>query len=62
MFKSGDNFRIEIPKSELNKDINGIFNINGKVKNYPIFYGEAPDGFQNYTVTFDCFGDELANR
>ena len=60
MFSSGENFRILIPKSGLISDINGNFNIIGKVKNYPVFYGEAPDGYQNYTVTFDSFGDELA--
>lgn len=62
MFQTGEKFRILIPKSGLTKDINGTFQIVGKVKNYPIFYGEAPSGYQNYTVTFDSFGDELAFR
>lgn len=62
MFQSGEKFRILIPKSALDNDINGNFQIIGKVKNYPIFYGEAPSGYQNYTVTFDSFGDERATR
>lgn len=62
VFNSREKFRILIPKSGLINDINGTFDIVGKVKNYPIFYGEAPNGYQNYTVTFDTFGDELATR
>lgn len=61
MFNSGENFRILVPKSGLINDINGNFNIVGKVKNYPVFYGTAPNGYQNYTLTFDSFGDELAS-
>lgn len=61
-FTSGEKFRILIPKAKLTKDINGSFNIVGKVKNYPVFYGEAPDGYQNYAVTFESFGDEIATR
>ena len=60
VFNSGDKFRIFIPKSGLVEDINGQFKIVGKVKNYPVFYGKAPSGYQNYTVTFDTFGDEVA--
>lgn len=62
VFNPGDKFRIIIPKSGLKKDIIGSFEVVGKVKNYPIFYGEAPSGYQNYTVTFDSFGDELAKK
>ena len=62
VFNPQDKFRIIIPKSGFTKDINGSFEVVGKVKNYPIFYGEAPSGYQNYTVTFDSFGDELAKE
>ena len=61
MFQAGEKFRISIPKSGFVNNINGNFNIIGKVKNYPIFYGEAPAGKQDYTITFDAFGDELAS-
>ena len=60
VFLPGEHFKIVIPKAGFTKDINGSFDVVGKVKNYPIFYGEAPVGYQNYTVTFDCFGEELA--
>ena len=60
VFSAGEHFRIIIPKSGFTKDIKGNFDVVGKVKNYPIFYGEAPAGYQNYTVTFDSFGEEFA--
>ena len=61
VFEAGEKFRILIPKSGLNKEINGNFNIVGKVKNYPVFFGDSKDSSkQNYVVTFDEFGDELA--
>ena len=61
-FNSGEKFKISIPRDKITENIDGNFNIVGKVKNYPVFYGKAPDGKQNYTVTFDSFGDELASR
>ena len=60
VFNPGEKFRILIPKSGMIKDIDGKFDVIGKVKNYPVFYGKAPDGYQNYAVTFDSFGDEIA--
>ncbi|MBR2289740.1 MAG: hypothetical protein IJ867_03865 [Clostridia bacterium] len=60
-FRANEQFKILIPKAGMTGDINGNFNIVGKVKNYPVFYGQAPAGYQNYTVTFDTFGDELAS-
>lgn len=41
-FNSGENFRVVIPKSNFSSDIKGSITITGKVKNYPVFYGEAP--------------------
>jgi uncharacterized surface anchored protein len=61
VFNSGENFRILIPKSGFNSNINGNISITSKVKNYPVFYGEAPSGYQNYTVTYDSYGDEEQN-
>jgi len=58
VFYTGENFKIFIPKSEFNKDINGRINISANVKSYPVFYGEAPEGKQNYVVTYDVFGNE----
>ena len=60
VYSVGEKFKIMIPKSGLTSDINGNFNIVGKVKNYPVLYGKAPKGYQNYALTFENFGDELA--
>lgn len=59
VFNSGENFRIILPKSGFERDISGSFEIEAKLKNYPVFYGEAPEGYQNYVVTFDVFGNRL---
>ena len=39
-------------------DINGTFNVISNLETYPIFYGEAPSGYQDYIVTFDSYGKE----
>ena len=58
VFNSGDNFRVLIPKSGFNSDINGTINLVSNVENYPVFYGEAPNGFQNCVITYDTYGEE----
>lgn len=60
-FNSDENFRILIPKDKFNKNINGQIEIIGKCKNYPIFYGEAPSGKQDYVLTYDSYGDVIGN-
>ena len=61
VFDTGNNFRVIMPKSGFENDINGSFEIEAKLKNYPVFYGEAPDGYQNYVITFDVFGNNSKN-
>lgn len=58
VFKSVDKFRIFIPKTGFNNDIKGKIKIEGIVENYPVFYGKAPSGKQNYAVTYDTYGSE----
>lgn len=57
-FSNGDIFRILVPTDKLDSDLNGNINILGKCETYPVFYGEAPSGYQNYVVTYSLFGDE----
>ena len=47
------NFKIAIPISEINGNINGYINItDARVKTYPIFYANSGnDGTQNYIIT-----------
>jgi len=61
VFNYGENFRVLIPKSGLTDDVDGKVDIKSKVKNYPIFYGEAPAGMQNYIITYDTYGDETCS-
>lgn len=52
-FSGNQNFRIMIPKEDLNKDISGKINIIASCNTKPIFYGEAPNGnMQDYAVTY----------
>lgn len=61
-FVNGEHFRIVIPKEKINENINVEISIVGKCKNYPIFYGEAPDGKQNYILTYDSYGEIKTNQ
>ena len=52
-FLAGENFRIMIPKSRLNKDISGEISITATCNSKPIFYGEAPNSnIQDYAITY----------
>ena len=57
-FSNGEIFRILVPTDKLTSNLNGTINILGKCETYPIFYGEAPAGMQNYVVTYGTYGDE----
>ena len=57
-FSATENFRVRIPKSELNSDINVTIAFQAKCKTYPVFYGQTTvSGTQDYLLTFDPFGD-----
>ena len=56
-FNVNENFRILIPKENVIKEINGEIEIGSSLKNYPIFYGVAPEGRQNYILTYDSYGE-----
>lgn len=61
-FESGQIFRVLIPKSGLNYNINGKINVRAESQNYPVFYGESPvPELQDYVITYDTYGDEYAN-
>lgn len=58
-FGNGEHFRIYVPKSKLNADINGAVSISARTKTYPILYGESNNpNLQDYVVTSDPYGDE----
>lgn len=58
-FNSSENFKVYIPKASMNSDINMSIAIDGKLKTYPVFYGETPNiEWQEYAVTYDPFTNE----
>ncbi len=58
-FSSGENFRVYIPKTELDKNIDVDISITAKSKTYPILYGESGNSqTQDYVLTSDPYGDE----
>ena len=53
-FGSGEIFKIKIPTSKMNKDINGNIEIETEIKNYPMYNGKARiSGAQDCVVTAD---------
>ena len=52
-FLAPEKFRIMIPKTELDEDIDGKINVVAECKTNPIFRGEAPkSGIQDYAITY----------
>ena len=61
-FNSSDNFKVMIPKNELNKNINVQITVNAKQKNYPIYYGEsALQGHQDYALCNEEYSNVSAS-
>lgn len=57
-FSSNQNFKIMIPKNELNKNIDGKVNVVASCNTKPIFYGEAPNNnIQDYAVTYKPYAE-----
>lgn len=57
-FTGKENFKIKIPVSKMNSDVNIAFRIKGKAETYPVFYGKTRiSGTQNFALTFDPLGD-----
>lgn len=49
-FKANENFYIEISKENIVDDFEGNIQISAKCKTYPVYYAEAPEGYQNYAI------------
>ena len=57
-FTGSENFKVKIPISQMNKDINIVLRIRGKADTYPVFYGKTRiAGTQDYALAFDPLGD-----
>lgn len=57
-FNGNEHFKVRVPKSQLDKDLNITVVLQAKCKNYPVFCGKTSvAGTQDYMLTFDPFGD-----
>ena len=55
-FSNKENFKIFIPTNKILENIEGNIKISGKLKTYPVFYGESFDEqHQDYALTYDAF-------
>ena len=61
-FYSNEQFRIMVPKTELEKDISGKINVIASCKTNPIFYGKASSStIQDYAITYKPYVEYEAN-
>ena len=57
-FNKGENFKVKIPKTQMNKNINGTICVSANCKTNPVFFGEAPrNNIQNYAVTYKPYAN-----
>lgn len=57
-FGGSEQFKVQVPKSQLSSDINMSVAVRAKSKTYPVFYGSSSiPGTQDYLLTYDPFGD-----
>lgn len=63
VFEAQDEFKIMIPKSDVEngKDIQGTINAKAKCRNKPVFYGNKSSKLQPYALTYDTYGDNYAS-
>lgn len=57
-FTGTEHFKVKIPKTEMNKDLNFNLSLTAKAETYPVFYGKTriPES-QNYAITYEKFED-----
>ena len=60
-FNSGEYFKVMVPKSDLNKNINVKITVKAQQRNYPIYYGESTlQGHQDYALCNEEYSDVYA--
>ena len=61
-FNSGNNFKVVIPKSSMNSNLDIRIGVQTKCKTYPVFFGKTTkENTQNYAVSMDPYGDYSKN-
>lgn len=57
-FSNKENFKIFIPTNKILGNLEGNIKISGKLKTYPVFYGESFDEqHQDYALTYSAYED-----
>ena len=55
-FSNKENFKIFVPRNKILENLEGNIKIIGKLKTYPVFYGESFDEqHQDYALTYDAY-------
>ena len=55
-FSGGEHFKVMIPKDKILENFDGKISLSGKVKTYPVFFGQSPsESLQNYALTYDAY-------
>lgn len=57
IFNSGEQFKVAIPRSSINGNINGTITVKSRCKTFPIFFADGPAGYQDYAICTDPFSD-----
>ncbi|MBR2787349.1 MAG: Cys-Gln thioester bond-forming surface protein [Clostridia bacterium] len=62
-FSGGEQFKVMIPKNNIQNDIKGKISIKAKQKNYPIYYGASTiEGHQDYALCNNSYSEVYANQ
>ena len=55
-FSGGEHFKILVPKEKILDNFDGKITISGKVKSYPVFFGQSPNpNWQNYLENIQLY-------
>ena len=55
-FNGNEHFKVVVPKDKILDNFDGKILLNGKVKSYPVFFGQSPNSnWQNYALTYDAY-------
>lgn len=55
-FSGGEHFKVLVPKEKILDNFDGKITISGKVKSYPVFFGQSPNpNWQDYALTYDAY-------
>lgn len=55
-FSGGEHFKVLVPKDKILDNFDGNIKLTGRVKSYPVFFGQSPNpNWQNYALTYDAY-------